>query len=267
MESKELNTVLENILERKRVAVAKCKENLSLRALIEECSEESNPPSFISAITIPNQVSIIAEMKKASPSAGVISNDYKPVEIAKVYERAGALSLSILTEEEFFQGNVEDLIQVKKETKLPILRKDFIVDPYQIYESKVIGASAILLIVAALTESSYMELIQVANKLEMDILVEIHNEEELKVALKGNPKLIGINNRNLKDLSVNLETTFQLSKLIPKNITIVSESGIQSTDTIKELKSIGVSAALVGESLLKSKEPAGLLRALVKAGK
>lgn len=261
-----MNTVFEDILKIKRIQVAKNKERLSLRTLMDQCSTETNPPSFISAIQHPDKVSIIAEIKKASPSAGFFFSHYNPIEIAKSYAAAGASALSILTEENFFGGSIQDLIDVKHKTELPILRKDFIVDPYQVYESKVIGASAILLIMAALTESSYLELTHLAEKLDLDVLVEIHSKEELLAALKGNPKIIGINNRNLKDLSVNLAVTFELVKWIPKNTIVVSESGIQSAESIKKLKLAGISGALVGESLLKSKNREQLLKAFVEAG-
>lgn len=245
-------------------AIAKAIQNSRKESAM--CSLQSTS-GFIDAIAIPNQLSIIAEMKKKSPSAGLLVKDYCPEKIAKIYEKAGARALSVLTEQDYFDGRAEHIAQVKKVSHLPVLRKDFIFDPYQIYESKILGASAVLLIIAILSKQSYAELLKLSQELGMAALVEVHTEKELEIALTQMPELIGINNRNLKTLRVNIETSFQLAEQVPKGIPIVAESGIKSPDTIRELKSAGISAALIGESILRSKNMLKTLKSYAEAGK
>jgi indole-3-glycerol phosphate synthase len=238
--------------------------------LVLKCNEVKADGSFLKAISKTGELAIIAEMKRASPSAGEIVKHYSPAKLAKAYQENGAAAISVLTEEDHFQGSLDHLKEAKKAARLPILRKDFIVDPYQIYEAKLAGASAVLLIIAILSADEYSELLKAATSLEMDALVEVHSSRELDQALgqsPQSPKIIGINNRNLKDLTVDLETTFDLLQEIPKGVRVVSESGIQTPETIRELKKKGVAAALVGEHLLKSKDPGAALKALVQAGK
>ncbi|OGR55620.1 MAG: hypothetical protein A3I11_08430 [Elusimicrobia bacterium RIFCSPLOWO2_02_FULL_39_32] len=258
--------ILEKIVALKKKSLKVSKEKIPLKKLIVECEKRKKPSSFRNAISLPNELSIIAEMKKQSPSAGLLVKDYSPVQIGKRYEACGARALSILTEENFFLGSPDHLKKVAESVNLPILRKDFIIDPYQIYESLVLGADAILLIISILTTSNYLKLIQLSKELQLDALVEVHTEEELKIALKGDPNLIGINNRDLKNLSCDLKTTFKLKKKIPKGITTVSESGIKSVEDINKLKSAGIQAALIGETLLKKEKKEQILSSLVKAG-
>ncbi|MBI1979937.1 MAG: indole-3-glycerol phosphate synthase TrpC [Elusimicrobia bacterium] len=266
MEPQRLNNILDLIVHTKKKRVEKEKKQTPLKKLYAQCENMKPPKSFLQAISVPNTLSIVAEMKKASPSAGLLVEDYKPEEIGRVYKEAGARALSILTEQDYFLGDPDHLSQVKKKCRLPLLRKDFIFDPYQIVQSKVLGASAILLIISILSKKDYLQLLQFSRDLNLDALVEVHSEEDLEIALQGNPSLIGINNRNLKDLTVRLETTFKLKGQIPKGTAIVAESGIRSPETVRELKTAGIAAALIGESVLRSDQRKEFLKTLVEAG-
>lgn len=194
---------------------------------------------------------LIAEIKKASPSAGLIRPDFDPVEIAHTYHEAGATCLSVLTDEPFFQGSPAYLKAVREAVGLPVLRKDFVLDPWQVYESRLMGADCILLIMAALTDALARELEELARALEMDVLVEVHDRRELDRALGLQTQLIGINNRNLKTLRTDLETTVELAPLVPSDRFLISESGIRTHADIVRLCEAGVRCFLVGESLLK----------------
>ncbi|MBT3938846.1 MAG: indole-3-glycerol-phosphate synthase, partial [Pelagibacterales bacterium] len=178
------------------------------------------------------QYALIAEIKKASPSKGLIKKDFNPVKIAQAYAKGGAACLSILTEEKWFKGSIKYLIEVKKKTKLPILRKDFILDPWQVYESRSIGSDCILIILSAVNDTLASELIQLSKSLGMDVLVETHNENEIKRAINLKPDLIGINNRNLKTLDIDLNKTIKLSKLIPETYDIICESGLNTNNDL-----------------------------------
>ena len=191
-------------------------------------------------------------MKKASPSQGLIRKAYVPVEIAKQYQQASAACLSVLTDEPFFQGSIEHLMIVREAVNLPVLRKDFIVDEYPIYESRYKGADCILLIVSALSKNELQDFYHLALDLNLDVLVEVHNQKEVETALDLKPKLIGINNRNLETFEVDLGTTISLSEEIPKEILTVSESGITSSKDINRLISCGVNVFLVGEALMRA---------------
>ncbi len=193
---------------------------------------------------------IIAEIKRSSPSKGIIQMDFSPQKQAEIYELAGVNAISVLTEDRYFDGRDEYLKLVKDRTKKPILRKDFIVDEYQIRESKILGADAILLIVAIL-QKNLKDFYELAKSLEMDSLVEVHDEKELEIALECGCEIIGINNRNLKDFTVDFTTTERLIKKIPDEITVVSESGIKTVKDVRYLSSIGVDAVLIGETLMK----------------
>jgi indole-3-glycerol phosphate synthase len=197
---------------------------------------------------------LVAEIKKASPSKGIIRNEFDPVKISSQYEAGGARAISVLTERNFFQGEKKYLSDVKKNVKLPVLRKDFIVHPYQVYESYNLGADFILLIAACLNDRDLDHLYNLAINLDMGVLIEIHDEIELQRVLKVKPSLIGINNRNLNTFQVNLKTSFKLKKMIPDDIHVISESGINTHEDIVELKEEGFSGALVGESLLRQKD-------------
>jgi indole-3-glycerol phosphate synthase len=258
--------ILDRIAALKKKDLEKIKQRVPLDKLIWQCEKIKAPPSFFDAICVSGRLSIIAEMKKKSPSAGLLMQSYSPSKIAKLYRRCGAGAISVLTEKNYFMGDLQHLRQAKQASGLPVLRKDFIADPYEIYQAKAFGASAVLLIMAILKPKQYGQLLRLSRLLDLDALVEVHSENELDLALKEQPRILGINNRNLKTLSIDLKTTFKLMKKIPKKVCVVSESGIQSPETIVKLKSAGVCAALIGESILKSKNMEQSLRSLVEAG-
>lgn len=207
--------------------------------------------SFQNAIKKDN-LSVICEVKKASPSKGLIRPDFHPVEIAKEYEQAGANAISCLTEEFYFKGSSKFLSEIRKEVNIPILRKDFIFDDYQIYEAKTIGANAILLIAAILSTEQMIEFQELAHSLNLQCLVEVHNQEELEKVLKFTPDVVGINNRNLKTFEVDLNTTEKVRKNVPRETILVSESGIKDNDDMKNVRSLGADAVLIGETLMRS---------------
>lgn len=243
--------ILQKILENTRDNLKVQKTNLSLEEIKSSLAELSLPKSnFKSSISNKNEA-IIAEIKKASPSAGVIAEDFNPASKAKDYEAFGASALSILTEEDFFLGSNEYLKAVKKITSLPILRKDFIIDEYQIYESKLIGADCILLIASILSDQQLEEFVAIAKTLELDYLIEVHDENELKRAELFEGALIGVNNRNLKTFEVDLDNSVRLRNLFIKNNVFIAESGIKSRKDVDYLKSNNIKVFLIGESLMK----------------
>ena len=243
--------ILQKIVENTRDNLKVKKNNLSLEEIKSSLAELSLPKSnFKSSISNKNEA-IIAEIKKASPSAGVIAEDFNPASKAKDYEAFGASALSILTEEDFFLGSNEYLKAVKKITSLPILRKDFIIDEYQIYESKLIGADCILLIASILSDQQLEEFVAIAKTLELDYLIEVHDENELKRAELFEDALIGVNNRNLKTFEVDLDNSVRLRNLFIKNNVFIAESGIKSRKDVDYLKSNNIKVFLIGESLMK----------------
>ena len=254
--------ILDKIVARKKEEVVQLKQKGIL--LPEEFDDATiDPPrGFRRALAEYEGVSIIAEVKKASPSKGVISEDFDPRAIAVNYQKNGAQAVSVLTDVDFFQGSLKYLMQVRSAIKLPVLRKDFIIDPLQIEEASTHGADAILLIAAILGQSQISEYQQVAKQLGMDSLVEIHDEDDLEKALGANSELIGINNRNLNDFSVDINTTFRLKALIPDTIPVVSESGLRSAAELVLLKKHGVCAALIGESLMRAGHDSPMLHSL-----
>jgi len=244
-------SILQKIVEKTRDNLKVKKTNLSLEEIKSSLAELSLPKSnFKTSISNKNEA-IIAEIKKASPSAGVIAEDFNPVSKAKDYEAFGASALSILTEEDFFLGSNEYLIAVKKITSLPILRKDFIIDEYQIYESKLIGADCILLIASILSDQQLEEFAAIAKTLELDFLIEVHDENELKRAELFEGALIGVNNRNLKTFEVDLDNSVRLRNLFMKNNVFIAESGIKSRKDVDYLKSNNIKVFLIGESLMR----------------
>lgn len=256
--------MLEEIIEHKRVEVEARKKKVGLADLKSKLADAPQIRSFKEAISKPtNNINLIAEIKRASPSAGLIRKDFHPVEIAKIYQEAGAAAISILTDEKFFEGNLNFLPQVKREVSLPLLRKDFIIDEYQIYESRTYGADALLLIAGTLSEAQMTEFLSLSHDLEMDCLVEVHNEEELKKVLETPAEIIGINNRDLSTFQVDLSTTRRLRKLIPDSKIVVAESGIRSREDVQLLAEEKVDAILVGESLLRSKDTRGKIEELL----
>lgn len=219
--------------------------------------------SFYDALDRNDRLNLIAEIKKASPSKGVLREDYDPVEIAIDYESHGAAAISILTEEHYFQGSLDHLKKVRTNVSRPLLRKDFIFDPYQLYEAAVAGADAILLIVAILEPTALADLMNLASQLTLDVLVEVHNLPELNIALGCGATIVGINNRNLKSFRVDLQTTVQLAPHVPESVILVSESGINTADDIRILRDVGCDAFLIGEAFMKSEKPGRALRELM----
>ncbi len=207
-------------------------------------------------------ITFICECKKASPSKGIIAEDFDYLQIAKDYERAGANCLSVLTEPKWFLGKDDYLKEIASEISIPCIRKDFTVDEYMIYEAKILGAKAVLLICAILNEEQIKEYIHICDTLGISALVEAHDEEEVKVALKAGARIIGVNNRNLKDFSVDTGNSRRLRELIPRNVIFVSESGIQNADDIQELRKAGVDAVLIGETLMRADDKSSKLREL-----
>jgi indole-3-glycerol phosphate synthase len=244
-------SVLQEICDKKREHVAAQKAAHPLENLIERANTAPAPKGFINALQNTNGPALIAEVKKASPSKGIIRENFNPVEIATSYERAGASCLSVLTDTPYFQGRDAYFESVREAVSLPMLRKDFMIDPYQIYESRGLGADCILLIMAALEDKLAQELYTLSTDLGMDVLIEVHNLEELERSHALNPRMIGVNNRNLKTLNVDIQTAFDLLEHIPENTLKVAESGISEAETMSALNTAGYKAFLVGESLMR----------------
>ena len=259
--------ILETIAEKSRERVEAQKRLKSLSQIIAEAEAlpQKDGFRFERALSAPG-VSLIAEIKKASPSKGVISQDFPYLSIAKEYEAGGAAAISVLTEPQFFLGQDRYLAEIAGHISLPLLRKDFIVDTYQIYEAKLIGASAILLIVALLNKKTLREYIGVAHSLGLSALVETHTADEVKIALDVETRLVGVNNRDLRTFDVDLSTSERLRPLVPKGVLFISESGIHVRGDIIRLEQIGADAALIGESLMKSENIREQL-SILKGGK
>ena len=260
-------TILDEIMRYHRERLPKTKEDV-LPSTVRALSQLAPPPlDFYAALTKPG-VSLIAECKKASPSKGLMVPNYDQVAIAKQYEKAGASCISVLTDGRHFQGSLAHLRDVREAVNLPIIRKDFIFDPYQVYEARAAGADCILLIAAVLADSSVASLMALAHKMGMNVLVEVHTDEELDrmLALDPQPKIIGVNNRNLQTFEVDFANTARLREKIPAHIAVVGESGLKTNDDVGQMKEIGVDAILVGETLVKSKNIVDKARGFVKAG-
>lgn len=241
---------LTEICEKKKAHVEYKKSLKTQQDLQYMVEDKPLPYGFLNALKLSTGPSLIAEIKKASPSKGVIREDFNPETIAKIYETSGAKCLSILTDVPYFQGNDDFLINVREVVSLPILRKDFMIDPYQIYESRALGADCILLIMAALSDSLAREMYEIALSLRMDILVEVHDLSEMERAIRLNPMMIGVNNRNLKTLKVDIQTSYDLLLKIPESVFKISESGIATHEDLKSLYKAGYQGFLVGESLM-----------------
>ncbi len=239
-------TFLERILETKRREV----EQLKQRSITPSVTARS-PGRFAEAIRAGSHLAIISEIKKASPSKGLIQPNFHPVQIARAYEQAGASAISILTDVSFFQGSIQYLADVRAQTSLPLLRKDFIIDRVQIDEACRAGADVILLIVAALDKQVLRELSAYAKELGLDVLIEVHSEDELEPALAAEPSVIGVNNRNLHNFEVSLDTTLRLMNLIPTDIPAIAESGVKTSADAALLAAAGVDGLLIGESLMR----------------
>jgi indole-3-glycerol phosphate synthase len=255
--------ILNKIIENKRSEVERAEKSDSIDFLKSELQNLDNTKGFYESIRADGRTKVIAEIKCASPSKGVLRSEFNPVEISKSYFRGGASAISVLTDSRFFKGSRDHLRDVRSAVELPLLRKDFIIDPYQVYESRLYGADAILLIVAALDSTILGELLELAHSLDMDAVVEIHDEGELDKAIEAGSRIIGINNRDLKTFDVSLETSLRLCKLIPREKLIVSESGISSSDDIKRLKSAGINVLLIGEAFMRAPDPGEELKKLL----
>ena len=257
--------VLQKIIDRKGEIVDQRRVQIPQKQLVEAIETASPPRDFVEALLERvelQQPAVIAEIKKASPSKGVMREDFHLAEIAKSYARNNAACLSVLTDVDFFQGSDEFLQQARAACNLPVLRKDFIIDPYQVYESRSLGADCILLIVACLSDGQLNELCGLAHDLEMDVLIEVHDEQELERALRVPNKLIGINNRNLHTFETTLLTTLSMIEMVPANCLLVSESGIHTSDDVKRLREHGVKAFLVGEAFMVADDPGAKLKEL-----
>jgi len=255
-------TILKKILARKVEEIAERSAQVPLSELKQKLSHASKPRGFAAALTAKlanGESAVIAEIKKASPSKGIIRADFDPESIAVSYAQGGAACLSVLTDFDFFQGADEYLKQARAACDLPVIRKDFIIDEYQVYEARVMGADCILLIVSALAEQQLVSLHQVAVSLGMDVLIEVHDAAELATALKLENPMVGINNRNLHTFEVSLNNTFQLLEQIPADKIIITESGIHSREDVAAMRERNVNAFLVGEAFMRSDEPGQLL--------
>ncbi len=256
-------TVLGKIVSRRRLRIEQAKSRIPESELRLVAEARRDMREFKAALRAGNPA-IIAELKKASPSHGLLRRDYACEEIGLQYEHAGAAALSVLTEEEYFLGSLDDLNKVRAATTLPVLRKDFILDPYQIWESAAHGADALLLIVAVLSDEELSNLLRLAASLRVAALVEVHTEEELSRALEAGTGIVGVNNRNLKTLEVSLATSFQLVEKIPLSCLKVSESGIKTPSDLAALHKAGFDAALIGERFMTQLDPGAALRSLLE---
>jgi len=257
---------LERICDDKRVHISRNEHFIPQIVLEEKAKLLPEPLGFCNAIRSKinsSRPALIAEIKKASPSKGILRENFNPIEIASLYEQSGAVCLSVLTDQPYFKGSDEDFEAVKNITCLPVIRKDFILTRYQIFESRALGADCILLIMAALNDDDVKILYQTAIDLQMDVLVEVHDEAELERALKFNPMMVGVNSRNLKTLEVNLQTAFDLIEKIPPQIIRVAESGISTHAQLQSLFEAGYNAFLVGESLMREDDIANAVQKLL----
>ncbi len=256
-------TILDEIIAYKRRVVAEAKQRISHGELQKQWDLVREPVSLIENLTAGEDIALIAEIKKASPSKGVIREDFDPVEIGRVYEKNGAAAISVLTDVKYFQGSDDSLKAVSEAVELPVLRKDFVVDPYQIHEARTIGASAVLLIVSALSQRDLAGMLAVCRESKLGALVEVHTREEARMALDAGAELLGVNNRDLKTFKTDLRTTFDLMEHLPDELVTVSESGIETRDQVVRLREAGVDAVLVGEHLMRHPDVGRKLRALL----
>ena len=263
-------TVLQKIINRKHEEVVERSAKSPIAVLQKRLANQTQPRGFIRALKdkiAAGESAVIAEIKKASPSKGVIRENFDPESIAKSYEAAGAACLSVLTDKDFFQGDEDYLVRARQVTQLPVIRKDFIIDEYQVYEARAIGADCILLIVAAFRDNQRQlwQLNDLACQLGMDVLVEVHDREELDIALEMNLQMVGINNRNLHTFEVSLQYTYDLLGLIPRDVLVVTESGILKPSDVQAMRDHDVNAFLVGEAFMRADDPGAELRKLFSA--
>lgn len=262
-------TILDEIMTFHRENLPKIMREIPMADLRALASVAPPPLDFCAVLKRPG-VSLIAECKKASPSKGLIVPHYDAAEIAKAYVKAGASAISVLTDARHFQGSLADLRDVKEvvgKKKVPVLRKDFIFHPYQVYEARVAGADALLLIASVLSDSDLQELLALTHRLEMSALIEVHTEEELARVLPLNPRIVGVNNRNLQTFEVDFDNTARLRQQIPAEVVAVGESGLKNASDVRKMARIGVDAILVGETLVKNKNIGKITAEFVKAGR
>jgi indole-3-glycerol phosphate synthase len=257
--------ILERILARKREEITRRQREHTLDQLYEQVKEQPAPRGFTRALRSridTQRAAVIAEVKKASPSKGLIREDFDPAAIAASYQAGGASCLSVLTDRDFFQGAESDLVVARAACTLPVLRKDFMIDPWQVVESRAIGTDCILLIVAALEQAQMVELAATAADLAMDVLVEVHDGAELDRALELAPTLVGINNRDLRTFNTSLETTLALAPRVPGDTMLVTESGIHTVEDVTRMREAGINAFLVGEAFMRQEDPGAHLSLL-----
>ncbi len=258
-------SVLDRILDARRASIAH-RNRVLPEAVLRMSVKKAAPVRDLGAALTRSGVNVIAELKKASPSRGVLREDFQPEELARAFERSGAAALSVLTEEEFFQGSLKNMRDARKKVEIPVLRKDFIIDPWQVWETRATDGDSFLLIVAALSDAALRELLSLGRELGMEPLVEAHSREELDRALASGARILGVNNRDLRTLEVRLEISFELIEAIPAECIAVCESGIKDASQIAALRKAGFDAFLIGEHLMTQPDPAvGLLNLLVAA--
>lgn len=256
-------TILDDIVAQKLLRLTLQKAKTPVEKVIEEAQSAPAPRDFLGALKDKTGISLIAEVKKASPVKGILRDSFDPTQLAESYKRAGACAVSVITEEDFFKGSPDYITQVREAISLPILRKDFIFDPYQVYESRAIGADAVLIIAGILEDGQLADLMALTSEYGMTPLVEVHDEEETQRAIGCTARVIGINNRNLKTMSVDISTTARLLRLMPKETIVVAESGIRTREDMQALESLGVDGALVGESIVTAVNPEIKIRQLL----
>ena len=259
--------ILKRIVASKREELAEAKQQVTAAELRAQTADGAPTRDFVGALRSDGEVRLIAEVKKASPSAGLIRADFHPVRIAETYREAGASCISVLTDAQWFCGSPQFLRDIRVAVDLPLLRKDFVVDPYQLYEARAWGADAALLIVAILSPSQLRELADLAAELQLAVLVETHTEDEVHVAVELGAELIGINNRDLRVFETDLQTTLRLRPEVPEGTVVVSESGIRQPDDVALLRQHGVNAMLIGEALMREADLAAKTRSMVAAGR
>ena len=257
-------TVLETIVARARERVAERRRVRPLEGVRAAAGAAPARRPFAEALVRPDRINVIAEHKRRSPSRGPIREDLAPAQVARSYERGGAIALSVLTDEDFFGGCLGHLVEARAATALPALRKDFVIDAYQVWEARAAGADAVLLIVAVLSDVELRALLAEAGEAGLDALVEVHDQEELEDALAAGAQIVGVNNRDLKTLAVNLETAISLAPRIPDEVVAVAESGIKTGADVRRLREAGYDAFLVGEHLMSAKDPGAALQALIE---
>jgi len=255
--------ILDEIVANKKTELAQAQQATPMAVLERAICDAPAALDFQGALDRPGQMRLIAEIKRSSPSAGALDESLRPADHARTYRNAGADALSVLTDAKYFKGSLDDLAKARLAARLPTLRKDFIIDPYQVFEARAHGADAILLIARLLDVNEIQDLMNQARRLRMCALLEVHGKADLEAALKTDARLIGINNRNLDTLRVDLEATYRLAPLIPGDRVIVSESGISEAAQVRRLREIGVSAILVGQSIVQAADPGSKVRELL----